>query len=311
MRGFFGFLPRLQEQVESLPLNVLDRINRPGGMNLLNLFDLIVNPKDYTAYLPDDPHKDSIAQINEDTSHLGYESINDGRTALCLISDHEIEVETLISSYFCPINSRHLPFRKIWTVAPNQKQCIIPNVTQIAHYESIRLTPDNLLPEDGTRLFHTCGSGDLIPALKFSGVLDEFLNEGGKYVVAIDLDSGFKGFDPRIIDHHICNDSHITCAVTERIQGDAGALLCHTMGFDQLVEQFNFTSYIECAHLSWISAGMMVFNADIEIDTSSLPWHRRKKIADKKLVIQYERSMSDLTSMFKTQFVNIQRSLFT
>lgn len=311
MRGFFGFLPRLQEQIEGLPLRILDRVNRPGGINLLNLFDLIVHPKDYTVYMPDDPKPESIITIDSDFSHLGYEAIKDGRAALCVISDHEIELENLISSYFCKLNARHLPFQKIWTISPSQTKSLMPNVTSIAHYESIRLTPDNLLPEEGTTLLHTCGSGDLIPALKFSGALDEFLNEGGKYLAVIDLDSGFTGFDPRLLDHHIMNNASITCAVTERMQGDSGALLCHTMGVDQLVEQFNFSSRMEYSNLAWTSAGMMVLNADVEFDISLLPWHRRKKVADKRLVIQYERSMNDLTSIFRTQFVHVPRVMLS
>ena len=55
MRGTPGFLSILQSQLESLPFETLERVNRSGGIEVRDIFDFLLRPKDYTVDLPDDP----------------------------------------------------------------------------------------------------------------------------------------------------------------------------------------------------------------------------------------------------------------
>jgi len=182
------------------------------------------------------------------------------------------------------------------------------DVKMFQQYQSVRLTPDNRLHlEDDEPSFYPCGHGDVIPALKESGVLDEFIAGGGKYIMIVNVDNVLAGLDPSLIGHHIKANKPVTCEVVEKLPTDTGGLLCDVAGTNQIVEQFRIMGNVDMSQFTWLNTNSMIVDANLAFEEVRWSWHRVKKNVDGKLVVQYERLLQDLTSTFQTSYVEVPR----
>jgi UDP-N-acetylglucosamine pyrophosphorylase len=329
MRSTPGFLVTLQQQLESLPLETLERVNRFGGLGTHDLMNLLVKPVDYSVDIPD-PSVPScrLEDASQDTYRLGNEAIKDGSTAYCILAGGSgTRIGTSKGFLRLPGTSTSLlslkllqagPAKNVWVMASPGNEAEIrthlnavggQHVKVFTQYESFRLTPDNRLHfVDGQPDLHPCGHGDVIPALKNSGLYDDFVSSGGKRVVVVNVDNVYATMDPGVVGQHIVGGRPVTCEVVERTVNDTGGVLCSHLGFEQIVEQFRLSPETNVDEFGWLSTNSMVFNTDIDFNAIRWSWHRVKKNVAGQLLVQYERLLQELTSNFKTLFLAVPRS---
>lgn len=318
-----GFLSVLQDQLEGLPIDILESVNRPGGLEIRDLIDFVLKPKDYTVDCPYQVSNEEViknSKISTDAFWLGRNSLIDGTTAHCIIAD-DVSFEMMPSSETSLLELQLMKIswvKNVWImVSPGRVDDATRIVSSLGNdkrkifqqYESFCLTPDNRLhiSEDGKPTLHSCGSGDLIPSLKHSGLLDEFISSGGKHVIVCDGDNILGGAHPVIVGHHLLTESKMTCEVTSKKKGDTCAFLCEHAGFNQLVEDFRLSSATEAEQFHYISTGTFVFDATLDFSSVRWKWHRIKQNVKRQLVVQYRRTLCDLTATFQTLFIETPR----
>lgn len=321
----------LQLQLESLPVDALERINRPGGLEIVDLFDFLLKPRDYTVHMPEAFDETKLVDYHGNGHFLadaGAESFKEGTTAFCILAGGsgtrigstkgllKIPNSDMTLLGLKLLQAKDVKHVWIMTSPENHDQvdlCVRSTgrdqVSLFTQYESIRLTPDNQVSLlNGSPEFHPCGHGDLIPALKRSGILKSFLDGGGKRVMVVNVDNVLGAPSAELVGWHMTAKKPITCEVVKRNPEEGGGYLCNHAGIDQIVERFRMSSHTDLNQFDWVNTNTMIFDADLDFESIKWSWHRVKKIVDRRAVVQYERLLQDLTSNFQTQFVASPRN---
>lgn len=327
MRNVPGFLPYLQSQLHSLERSHLDRINNPSGLDLSNLINQVVNPKDHTVYDAEEVDATTIkshSDIHDDFLKIGEAAISNGEVAFCILTNDDKGVGALSKIPVVDVSLlttkllQSQAYKHVWimTNSSNHEE-IKSHVNEVSgradvlffrQFDSVRLTPDNQLHlQDGEPSFYSCGSGDLIPALQKNGILADFLKSGGKHIFVVDVRNISADMDVAVVGQHVASKAVVTCEVVERLPEDAEGLLCNHMGFDQVIDQFRFSARTDSIDFKWVGTGSCVFRADLDFSDVQWSWHRLKKIHNGKLVVQHERFFNEMTSVFQTQYVGVPR----
>lgn len=316
-----GFLNILQRQLESLSFEDLERVNRPGGLEVRDIIDLLLHPKDYTVQ---DPCEIDLSRVSkprdcEEERLRGTDYLVSGAVGVCFIANENcLRIAprlglTILESYVLRVAIA----KDVWVVVPHHLQEKFVSVVEgfkykkpkvLTQYESFCLTPDNqLYYESGKPVFHPCGPGDAIEVLKISGEMQRFLEEGGRHIVLSDTDNAQCLPSPAVIFDHVSSRHPVTCVVTVGETKDNLPVVCEHAGFDQVVERFRFSSYVEIEQFKMVSTGTMIVDASLNFDNVKWTWHRRKRMQDRNLVVQYVRYLQDITATFRTRFVFLER----
>lgn len=317
MKSAPGFLSELQVQLESVPLEVLESVNRPGGFEVSDLLDSILRPKDYTVCMPHQVDLGTVKtfeDIDVDTRKIGENIVADNQVAFCLLFDGtDDELPFLVKKLEASKN-----IQEIWLLIPPS---FIPeiylilsslgtsNVKVMTNYETFALTPDNRLIDGfASPKLSICGRGDLIPSLQNNGILEEFVSVGGKYVYVTPVKNPLLSPDPMVLGQHVIGKKPVTCEVVDRHRFDKRDILCNHAGFDQLVGQHRLMYPADPDYFTYVGVDSYVFDANLDFNTMTFSWHRMKRTIDNKIVISYERSLNDLTFTFQTQYVKVPRT---
>jgi len=327
-----GFLSALQEQLEDFPSWLLASLNRPGGLDIHDVVDLVLHPSDHTVVDPE-PVDDSCIvaydSISKEVEEIGRAALEADQVAFCVLSGAEgpqtgcsqglLRFPERGTSLLTTKMFQASGLKNVWVMtSPSNHEDIAEHVSQTTlgsrvkffkQYESFRLTPDNLvfMCNGVDPSLYPCGNGDAVPALRDSGILDDFLTHGGKHVVVTDVDNILASVDPKIVGQHIVSGRCVTCEVVHKTKLDVGGLLCRHMGIDQVVDMSRISPTSDTSNLNWFSTETMVVDASLDFSEVKWSWHRKKKAVDGRLAVQHERYLHDLTEAFKTQFVSVAR----
>ena len=185
-----------------------------------------------------------------------------------------------------------------------------PDVRVFEQAASLRLTPegDLFLGDDGLPSPHATGHGDLPDALARSGLLDEFLAEGGRYVWIANLDNLGAGVDPLLLGWHIENGGSLTVEVAAR-GADVGGIPVRWNGRPVVLEDFRLPAGFERERVDVFNTNTLLADARAlaELD---MPWTYftvHKKVDDRPAV-QFERLVGELTSGLDSRFIEVPRS---
>ena len=336
MRSFPGFLYTLQSQLESISPQIIDRINRPGGLDLHDLISLVLNPKDSTVDCPELVDASEITHYEEvsDAAKIAGDSlVDEGKVAFCILAggagtrigapkcflDIPASEDTLLTKKIKQASN----LKDVWVItSPELSLRVKQHIKErglerkgleiVEQYESLRLTADNqvYLNSLGEPSLYPCGHGDVVPALTNSGLIEKFLQRQGKHVYVTNVDNYAGCPDSRIFGMHDLNNNFITCEVIKKKTGDRGGVLCKHLGVNQIVETFRMSLETDVDQFKFLNTNSMIFRADLPFDKIKWTWHRVKKIVDNQVVVQYERLLQQLTEVYKTQFVEVDRSRF-
>jgi hypothetical protein len=320
MKSFPGFLSELQEQLENLPVDCIERVNRDGGLEIADFLDLVSKPRDYTVVSPEAPTECNLIKhehIELDSFWTGREALVSGKAAHAVICHENLLSELPASniSQLGMILMRLSWVKEVWILVDPSHEDAVRKICEsvgskaalIFSYQTFLLRADNLLEiRESCPVLRPCGSGDLISSIKNSEIYNDFLSHGGEYIVACSKEN-LLGAKPSVLGHHILSKNNVTCEVTEKLDGDDRPLLCMHGGFEQLVEMHRFSSFADSEDLNLAYSGTTIFNCSLDFDSFKWKWHRRKVVQDKKSVVFFERTLCDLTANFQSNFVHTSR----
>ena len=145
-------------------------------------------------------------------------------------------------------------------------------------------------------------------ALKRSGLLQRFIDRGGKYVTLTNIDNLGASLDARIIGYHVEHGKPLTCEVVDKVGTDRGGIPARLDGKPVVLEEFRIPDTFDPASVRVFSTNTFHINADALLNPN-LEWtyFTVEKKVDGKAAIQFERLLGELTSALDTQFLHLPR----
>jgi UTP--glucose-1-phosphate uridylyltransferase len=181
-------------------------------------------------------------------------------------------------------------------------------------FASLRFTPTGeLFFEKGQPSLYSTGHGDLIPALRVSGELAQFLARGGKYLLMSNIDNLPASLDPVVIGSHIASGADMTAEVVRKRDGDAGGAPARVNGRPQIVESFRFPASFPQHTLPHFNPNTFVFTAQAIDRDFPFTFFRVAKTVDGEKAIQFEQLVGQVPEFLdedKVHFLEVPRTRF-
>lgn len=176
---------------------------------------------------------------------------------------------------------------------------------------SLRLTPsgDVFFGADGRPSEHAPGHGDLPDALKRSGLLQRFVERGGKTLMMTNIDNLGGTLDPVILGFHLAHGLPVTSEVVDKLGSDRGGIPARVDGKPCVLEEFRIPPSFDPASVRVFNTNVFHFDAKalLELD---MPWtfFTVTKKVDGQSVIQFERLVNEVTSVLPTKYLHLPRT---
>lgn len=184
-------------------------------------------------------------------------------------------------------------------------------IATFSQFLSLRLTPsgDIFLDAQGRPSEHAPGHGDLPDALRKSGLLQRFVDRGGRLLMMTNIDNLGGTLEPAIIGWHVAHGQPVTCEVVDKVEGDRGGIPVRVDGRPCVLEEFRIPPSFDPATVRVFNTNVFHFDARalLELD---MPWtyFRVTKKVDDKPVIQFERLVNEVTSWLPTRYLHMPRT---
>jgi UTP--glucose-1-phosphate uridylyltransferase len=176
---------------------------------------------------------------------------------------------------------------------------------------SLRLTPEGnvFLGSDGRPSEHAPGHGDLPDALKRSGLLQRFVERGGKTLMMTNIDNMGGTIDPTILGFHLAHGLPVTSEVVDKLGTDRGGIPVRVDGKPCVLEEFRIPASFDPASVRVFNTNVFHFDARalLELDMAWTFFTVTKKV-DGKPVIQFERLVNEITSALPTKYLHLPRT---
>jgi UTP--glucose-1-phosphate uridylyltransferase len=186
--------------------------------------------------------------------------------------------------------------------APKHVTCFMQNL-------SLRLTPEGgLFYEDtGAPSVHATGHGDLVDALRRSGLLEPFLSRGGKYVWLTNIDNLGASMDEALLGQFIASGADVQCEVCPKA-GDKGGIPVHAEGKLQVLEEFRLPPSFDARSVDVFNTNTFLVSAE-KLARTPFTWtfFEVEKKVDGRPAIQFERLIQEITAHLSTTYVKIPR----
>jgi UTP--glucose-1-phosphate uridylyltransferase len=175
---------------------------------------------------------------------------------------------------------------------------------------SLRLTPQGgiFLGDDGRPSLHATGHGDLPDALRTSGLLHRFVEDGGRYIWILNLDNLGAAVDPVVLGWHIDHGGQLTVEVVEK-EGDVGGIPARLDGRPVVLEDFRLPAGFDRDSVPYFNTNTFICDASaLDRLDPSWSWFRVEKTVDGRPAIQFERLVGELTSWLDSRFLLVPRT---
>jgi len=183
-----------------------------------------------------------------------------------------------------------------------------------------RLTPDGHLfrGADGRPSLYSPGHGDLVDALRRSGLLRDFIAGGGRYVWIANLDNLGATIDPMLLGLFIesresqeaagAERVEVMCEVTDKEPGDRGGIPVHALGKLQVLEEFRLPRDFDATKVTVFNTNTFLVSAQA-LATADIAWNwfEVEKNVEGKPAIQFERLLQELTGAMRATYVRVPR----
>jgi len=175
---------------------------------------------------------------------------------------------------------------------------------------SLRLTPsgDIFKGADGQPSLYATGHGDLPDALKRSGLLDAFLERGGKTIWIANIDNLGASIDPGILGFHLGHGAALTVELVDKVGTDKGGIPARLDNRPVILEEFRLPKGFDASKVRMFNTNTFLVDARALKD-ARLDWtyFEVKKKVDERDAIQFERLLGELTSVLDTKFIKVPR----
>lgn len=174
---------------------------------------------------------------------------------------------------------------------------------------SLRLTPEGTLFFDdaGEPSVHATGHGDLVDALRRSGLLASFVAAGGKYVWITNIDNVGASIEPALLGRFIESGADVQCEVCRK-EGDKGGIPVHAEGKLQVLEEFRLPASFDPTTVHVFNTNTFLVRAEALLH-APLRWtyFEVEKKVDGRPAIQFERLIQEITAFLPTTYVEVPR----
>lgn len=176
---------------------------------------------------------------------------------------------------------------------------------------SVRLNEEGsvFLGDSGEPSLHAPGHGDFPDALKSSGLLQEFIKQGGEYLLVTNLDNLGGGLDPVVIGMHLESGAQASCEVVDKLGSDRGGIPIRLGQQLVVLEEFRIPSSFDPQSVPVFNVNSFAFDAkallELEMDWT---YFEVKKKAEGRTAIQYERLINEVTFQLETQYLRVPRA---
>lgn len=185
------------------------------------------------------------------------------------------------------------------------------HVAVFSQFVSLRLTPagDVYLDEQKNPSLHASGHGDLPEALQKSGLLERFVQHGGRVVMMTNLDNLGGTLDPVMIGWHIDQGKPVTSEVVDKLDNDRGGIPVRVDGKLCVLEEFRIPPSFDPASVRVFNTNVFHFDARALLELG-MPWTFFKvtKKVNGTEVVQFERLVNEVTSELPTSYLHVPRS---
>ena len=175
---------------------------------------------------------------------------------------------------------------------------------------SLRITPrgELFLDESGEPQVHAPGHGDLPDALRESGLLQRFVDQGGKIVMVANLDNLGATLDPVVIGCHLEHGKRVSCEVVDKLGSDRGGIPVRWNNRPVVLEEFRLPADFDPAKVRVFNTNTFHFDARALLDLQmNWTFFVVQKKVENKPVLQFERLIGEVTSQLDTQFIRMPR----
>lgn len=187
-----------------------------------------------------------------------------------------------------------------------------PNVACFMQDLSLRLAPDGslFLDDAGRPSVHATGHGDLVDALRRSGLLDAFVASGGEYVWITNVDNLGASIDEALLGSFVeatARGFDVQCEVAPKA-GDAGGIPVRAEGKLQVLEEFRLPAGFDATAVTVFNTNTFLVRAE-PLARAPLEWtyFEVEKTVGGRAAIQFERLVQEITAHLRTRYVEVPR----
>ncbi len=184
-------------------------------------------------------------------------------------------------------------------------------IAAFPQYLSLRLTPDGdvFFDQDGKPSLQASGHGDLPDALRDSGLLERFVQGGGRVLMIANLDNLGATLDEAVVGFHLDHGKAATCEVVDKVGTDKGGIPVRLDERPVVLEEFRLPEGFDPTSVRVFNTNTFHVNARdlLELDMDWTFFTVHKKVEDAP-VVQFERLIGELTSHLDTRFLRVPRA---
>ena len=180
---------------------------------------------------------------------------------------------------------------------------------------SLRLTQDGQLFRDaaGAPSFYSTGHGDLVDAVRRSGLLRAFVEGGGKYVWIANLDNLGASIDRALLGLFIESKRDLFVECAEKEKGDRGGIPVHAPTPSgarrmQVLEEFRLPRGFDAESVRVFNTNTFLVRADLLLAAEvAWSWFEVEKNVDGAPAVQFERLLQEITTVLDAAYVRVPR----
>lgn len=175
-------------------------------------------------------------------------------------------------------------------------------------FVSLRLDEQgDLFREDDGRVSpYAPGHGDLLPAVRHSGVVERFREQGVRVVTVSNVDNLGARLDPVVLGAHVLAGRPLTCEVAVK-EGDLGGAPVRVDGKLQLVEGPRFPPTFDQDTVPVFNTNTAVVDLDALDRDYDLTWLYVRKSVITRVAVQLERLYNELSAFLETTYLKVPR----
>lgn len=185
----------------------------------------------------------------------------------------------------------------------------LPEPRFFTQFVSLRLCPDGslFLGEDGRPSLYGPGHGDLLDAVRGSGLLDELAAAGVTTVAVSNVDNLGARLDPVVIGAHLRAGRPLTIEVARK-EGDVGGAPVRVGGRLMMLEGPRFPAGFDQDSVPVFNTNTALVELDALREPVDLTWLYVEKTVDGRPAVQLERLYHELSAFVPTTFLDVPRS---
>lgn len=150
------------------------------------------------------------------------------------------------------------------------------------------------------------GHGDLLPALRRSGAIDQFREQGVRVLTVSNVDNLGARVDPAVLGTHLLAGRPLTCEVAVK-EGDLGGAPVRVDGRLQLVEAPRFPPSFDQDAVPVFNTNTAVVDIDALDRDYDLSWLYVRKAVGNRAAVQLERLYNELSAFLPTTYLEVPR----